>query len=411
MINTIFVKQSIKTQHQRAPLLSEREEYLRFLLALGRSRDSLQNAATMLLHMIRLMEFTSLRNVNETEIREAGRRWALEQEPHRMCRGSRSSAGRFIYAARDWLRFQHLLAAPPHTERWFDAPLNEFIEAIKLRLSPATAENYARRTRKFLMWLPARRSDLSSTTFQDIDDFVEERRTCGTRPSTVTAECQALRRFFDHARTHGWCEANFIHSIRNPALQTYEFKLKGPSWKDVRKLIKSCDEPTVADHRARAIILLCAIYALRNSEVIRLTLEDFDWQNETFIVRRAKRGRTQQFPIQYEVGQAIIQYLQYGRPSCLCRNLFVTQHTPYRPLKTLWPVISRRFRKIAIESENCGSHSLRHACATELLRRGTPLRDIADFLGHRDVRSVSIYARHDLRSLREVAKLSLAGIL
>jgi alpha,alpha-trehalase len=48
-------------------------------------------------------------------------------------------------------------------------------------------------------------------------------------------------------------------------------------------------------------------------------------------------------------------------------------------------------KKLGIESESIGLHSLRHACATQLLRRGSSLRDIADFLGHRDMKSVSIY--------------------
>ncbi len=142
-----------------------------------------------------------------------------------------------------------------------------------------------------------------------------------------------------------------------------------------------------------------------------MSLDDFDWQSETFTVRRAKGGRTQQFPIQYEVGESIIRYLHNGRPYCPFRNLFISQHPPYRPLKTVGPAVKRRMVKLGIRSCNLGPHSLRHACATELLRKGTPLRDIANFLGHRDIDSVSFYARHDVRALREIADFNLAGVL
>jgi integrase len=47
--------------------------------------------------------------------------------------------------------------------------------------------------------------------------------------------------------------------------------------------IASCGGDSAADLRARAMIPLCVIYALRNSEVIRLSLDDFDWHNETFM--------------------------------------------------------------------------------------------------------------------------------
>jgi hypothetical protein len=38
------------------------------------------------------------------------------------------------------------------------------------------------------------------------------------------------------------------------------------------------------------------------------------------------------------------------------------------------------------------------------------LQEIADFLGHRDMHSVSIYAKHDICNLRKVAAFRLAGL-
>lgn len=63
-----------------------------------------------------------------------------------------------------------------------------------------------------------------------------------------------------------------------------------------------------------------------------------------------------------------------------------------------------------IESVNIGPHALRHSCATRLLSQGSSLQEIADFLGHRDLNSVSIYARYDNRLLRKVGAFSLAGV-
>ena len=160
------------------------------------------------------------------------------------------------------------------------------------------------------------------------------------------------------------------------------------------------------------MLFLCSIYALRASEVMKLTLDDFDWFNETFIVRRAKQGRIQQFPLQFEVGEVILSYLRNGRPTCKCRNLFVTLKPPYHCLgpQTLRNIVVSQMTTLGISSERNGPHALRHACATQLLRRGSSLRDIADFLGHRDMSSVFIYAKYDLRKLSQVADFSLAGV-
>jgi integrase len=163
--------------------------------------------------------------------------------------------------------------------------------------------------------------------------------------------------------------------------------------------------------RAHAMLLLCSIYALRSSEVSDLRLIDIDWREETFCVKRAKRGGYQRYPLQYEVGEAILSYLK-ARPRCTCRNVFVTLGQPYRRVSPggMYTTVSRRFKVLGIPSKGCGPHSLRHACATHLLKTGTPLKDIADFLGHRDTRLVGLYAKFDTRSLRKVAAFNLKGL-
>jgi site-specific recombinase XerD len=177
-------------------------------------------------------------------------------------------------------------------------------------------------------------------------------------------------------------------------------------------LLKLTDGTKPEQLRAKALLQLFTVYGLRCSEVIDLHLDDFDWRSEVFTVRRGKRGGIQQFPIQYEVGEAILKYLRYARPQVDDRHVFLGERRPWGPLlhSTVWRTVSRRMRKLGIELDHIGPHALRHACATRLLQTGTSLKDIADFLGHRDTHSVSIYAKHDVRSLRKVAAFRLAGL-
>jgi integrase len=161
------------------------------------------------------------------------------------------------------------------------------------------------------------------------------------------------------------------------------------------------------------MFLLFSIYGFRSAEVRGLAIEDIDWRRESIIVRRAKRGKTQQFPLQGEVGDAIALYLQKARPRCCCRNVFVTLHPPYRPVSghSMSSIIGPRMKKLGIATEHFGPHMLRHACATQLLRTGSSLKDIADFLGHSDLRSVSSYVKCDPHSLKKVAEFGLRGVL
>ena len=74
---------------------------------------------------------------------------------------------------------------------------------------------------------------------------------------------------------------------------------------------------------------------LRSSELAQLRLSDFDWRDETFSVRRAKRGGIQHYPNQYEVGEAIIRYLQKTRSDLITASSYITS-----PLRLTQPASS-----------------------------------------------------------------------
>ena len=49
------------------------------------------------------------------------------------------------------------------------------------------------------------------------------------------------------------------------------------------------------------------------------------------------------------------------------------------------------------------SAPIRHAFATRLMERGTPIKDIADLLGHRSIETTFLYTKVDLARLRTLA--------
>lgn len=410
MIESLFVRKHAIARHLSGPMLKEREEYLQYLATQEMGPRQLQDTAMDLLHIIRVMGITEVREVDDAEIRNAAECWAQEIKPQNYRGGNKTSAIRFRHSARRWFRYLDLLPHPAVAPCRFDSALSQFVDGAHLDVGPETSKWYIFKIRRFLIWVAGRHDSLFSVTAQDVEEFLEIDRASGHRPRTIAGQCQALRAFFYFADRRGWCRPGLAQAIRNPPIRLRDSNVTGPSWTAVRRLIKDSDGPSKADRRAKAILLLCSIYALRNREVAQLTLGDFDWYNETFIVRRRKGGPIQQFPIQHEVGEAIIRYLQTARPECRSRHLFVTQHPPYRPLRTVYAIISRRMKRLGIESVHVGPHSLRHSCATALLRKGTALKDIASFLGHRNMESVSVYAKYDSRMLRAVAAFSLGGV-
>ena len=130
-------------------------------------------------------------------------------------------------------------------------------------------------------------------------------------------------------------------------------------------------------------------------------------------MNHSKRGGAQKYPLQHEVGDAILAYSGRRARGPACRNLFLTLKPPYRAIggSALWKITSRRMRAAGIRCRRRGPHSLRHACATHLLEQGASLKEIGDLLGHRDYRSTSIYAKVHLQQLRRVADFDLGGLL
>ena len=383
------------------------------LLQIGWDARRVLGVGSLLIHIVQAMGLTSLRMVGLREIDEAGVRWTTTYRGGARAHGTASPL-LFVVRARQWLRFHDLLILQAAPTGPFDAHLAQFKSALELRgLASCTIKLYADRSQVFLRWLSGRHNDLSHASVNDVDDFLDSKREAGWMLRTLAGQCTALRSFFTYAEDRGWCLPSIWRGIVIPRSPKYTEAPTGPTWAQVRQVIRSVRGHTPEALRARAILLLLSVYGLRASEVTRLRLDDFDWRNETFRVHRAKRGGIQQFPVQYEVGEALLNYLRHGRAHCACRNIFLTLKLPYRPLNpvTLGLIVRKRLKQMEVQSEHQGPHSLRHACATQLLKKGSSLKEIADFLGHKTTECVAIYAKHDRRSLRDVAAFSLKEIL
>jgi integrase/recombinase XerD len=415
MIENIFLQYpSARSRYRAAPLLREREQFLSYMLRRGTSHRRVRCVAGYLLQIIRLMALTTLHTVKLDEIKKAADRWAVYQGPERKMPSGKSSAYYFTNIARNWFRFHGRLEVARVSEAWFDELTRDYVEFMRTNqgLAPGTVHSYSSRAEGFLRWLAQRTDTLAGVSLNDVDEYLASRIAAGWRPTTLKLLAGTLRAFFRHAEARGWCAPGLARGIHTAALPKYDDMPKGPTWSEVRRLLGESTGTNPADVRARAALSLCAIYALRSSEVARLRLDDFDWREETFCIQRAKRGGFQRYPLQYEVGDAILGYLTKVRPRCACRNVFVTLKPPFRPMawEAMWEITSRRMKRLGILSPHKGAHALRHACATRLLKKGIPLREIADFLGHKGSKSVGIYAKYDTTSLRNVAAFSLEGL-
>jgi integrase/recombinase XerD len=176
---------------------------------------------------------------------------------------------------------------------------------------------------------------------------------------------------------------------------------------DVERVIASCNVQTKLGTRNRAIILLLARLGLRAGDVISLRLKDIDWNQAT--IRVAGKGRREvMLPLTQEIGDALLQYLQWRRdPLHENDHFFVSDRAPLRPLSahgTVSVMVARALRHAGVHSPVRGAHVLRHSAATTMLRQGVSLQAISALLRHRSIETTEIYAKVDTRLLRLVAQ-------
>ena len=83
-----------------------------------------------------------------------------------------------------------------------------------------------------------------------------------------------------------------------------------------------------------AVLVMLARLGLRAGEVAALRIEDVDWRaGELRIVGKGRRD--ERLPLPEDVGEAIVAYLQAGRPAtALDRSLFVRVRAPHHGLTT-----------------------------------------------------------------------------
>lgn len=259
-------------RHEEAPLREEREAFLEHLLQQGTSLAAARGVAWQLLNVIRLLRLTELRDVKVAEIEDAARRWARRQEANPNVRSCKHSSSFFVYVAKKWLRFAGMLKEPVSPRPRFGDEVDEFALWMTEERGNAalTVQSHRVKTEQFLKWVSERHRLLEKVRLRDVDDFMIIKGTSGWSRKSACDYATALRAFFRYAEQRRWCKPGIAAGIISPTLYVHEGLPEGPQWKDVQRLLERVKGNSAVALRARAVLLLLAVYGLRSGEISRL---------------------------------------------------------------------------------------------------------------------------------------------
>jgi len=171
----------------------------------------------------------------------------------------------------------------------------------------------------------------------------------------------------------------------------------------VAALLHSCDRRTAIGRRNYVILILMVRLGLRAGEVAAIELGDLDWRSGEILIRG--KGRQQdRLPLPVDVGEALVAYLRRGRPRIADRHLFLRSRAPHGALlpSGVSAVVIQAGHRAQVPGAS--AHRLRHTAATQMLRQGASLPEIAQLLRHRSLLTTAIYAKVDRAALRGLAQ-------
>lgn len=243
------------------------------------------------------------------------------------------------------------------------------------------------------------RKRVAALKAKDVTRFVDA---CAGRlglSGTLSALRSVLRFLFITSKT----TLNLIHAV--PSVPRWKLaslpKFLEPS--ELDSVFATCDRRTLVGCRNYAVLVLLGRLGLRAGEVASLQLDDVDWTTGEVVIRGKGRALSR-LPLPVDVGEAMVAYLRRATRSKTTRAAFVRCRAPYDAVQSgaIIAIAKTALRTAGIASG--GAHRLRHTAATQMLRRGASMTEIAQVLRHRHVDTTAIYAKVDRDSLRTIAR-------
>jgi type 1 fimbriae regulatory protein FimB len=176
---------------------------------------------------------------------------------------------------------------------------------------------------------------------------------------------------------------------------------------EVKKFLAAAKTATRNPERDYAAMLLMFRHGLRVSELCQMKLTDIDLKTKAFHVPRGKGCDAAEHELWNGESGAVRTWLAERakmNPPETCDTLFISERR--KPLSRV--TVHLAVRLIA-EAAGLGHlevhpHMLRHSCGYDLINKGTDIRTIQGYLGHRSISSTVRYTKLDRKRFKGLFK-------
>jgi integrase/recombinase XerD len=307
-----------------------------------------------------------------------------------------------------------------HENKKLQACFKEYLSARNL--SSRTVEEYPKDIEPFLTYIQSQEvENIRSVTIGHIQGYhslLMERTYRGKQLSvrTIQSRLSQVKSFF-----------RFLHKTSkvyfDPACN-YELPKRGKRLPKniitIPEAIKLLDKPdlsTLLGIRDKAIMELLYSSGIRSTELRKMELGDMNQEDQTIYI--IGKGDVEAIvPYGSEAKRALEHYLLFSRSKLLKsykggrplsskrlkeeqgKEYIFLSRNGYGLTQANLYLIIRRYADVVSIEHKVGPHSLRHSCATHLLKNGAGIRQIQQLLRHKDINTTQMYTHVDIEDLK-----------
>jgi integrase/recombinase XerD len=309
----------------------------------------------------------------------------------------------------------------------YEKLLEKFLDNIKTKgLSERTIKIFRSSVGHFLKYLEENEiSEITEVTKTIISDYslsllTYKAKSRGTpdEPKAYKAASRvslltAVKRFFKFLRHENILLFDPSVGVTLPKVPKY-LSRDIPTLQEVDKILSSIDKSIKWGLRDYAIIETMYSTGLRSSEIVKLKLEDIDFERKFLTVQKGKNGKPRTVPLSKPAVSALTEYIENCRPrfgtQFLIKNqpdngiLFLSHRGGGLLTVTSINTIVQVYAKKAGIKKHLIPHSFRYACATHMMKNGADIRFIQEMLGHETLQATQGYTRVVKGDLKRVIK-------
>ncbi len=276
-----------------------------------------------------------------------------------------------------------------------------FIENCKSRdLSPKTIEKYKNSLEKFDLFLSElynRPVYIDEVKPEDLERFLflyynPKYYSSSSQHNIITA----FRSMYSYLERKRICE-NKGKLIKNVKVETEERETV--SEMEFRKIVQHVKTATT-----KAVLYTLYNAGLRINEALSLKISDVDMEQDILHIKNTKNKEDRTIPINARLKKILQDYLENGRIDCRTDNFFSTYPKGQICAQEINKQLRKAKKKAGIEKK-ITAHSMRHSFASNLIQRGVDIVTLKKLLGHRNIKTTSIYCHTTLDELAEAINI------